>query len=215
MSNQKLRETFDVILGGGRSTAAPPPAAPPAGSNGEAPAAERQAPRFEGSDPGATAYPGREIPALEVDRYIALAEGGFFYPNIISDYVMRDLSLGEQSVFHRLLRLSQGLDTVSDKVRIPDVADACGLTPEFTARAMRSLQEKGLLQVVRHHRLNRSVRYKLDVLKQWQGKLVLCAVCHGPIRPDEAHSLVPVARSSRGRQEVPIHQRCLQGEHAD
>jgi hypothetical protein len=203
MSSDKLRETFDVILGGERAA---PSARPPAAGAVAAPVRA-----FAGSEADDPPTSGREIPSLEADRYIALAEGGFFYPNIISDYVMRDLSLGEQSVFHRLLRLSQGLDTVSDKVRIPDVAEACGLTPEFTARAMRSLQEKGLLHVVRHHRLSRSVRYKLDVLKQWQGKLVLCAVCHGPIRPEEEHRLVEVARSSRGCQEVPIHERCLDG----
>jgi hypothetical protein len=197
MANRKLRETFDVILGGDRVTAQPAPAArsraEPAGAAGEAPRPP-------------------SIPAADLDRYVALAEGGFFYPNFVSDFLLRDLSLGEQSVFNRLLRLTQGVDGPPGKLRIADVADACGITPEFAARTVDSLQEKRLMRVVRLNPFTRAVRYRLDVLKQWQGKLVLCAVCHGPIRRDEEKTLVPVSRSSHGIQEIPVHRRCLHGD---
>ena len=206
MANQKLRETFDVILGqeaGSESDLE---------SRIESTGDERDCPvRETGAEPG----PTREIPTLpshEVDRFVSLAEGGFFYPNFISDYLMPDLSLGEQSVFNRLLRLSQGMNRLSGKLKVNDVAEACGITPAFAARTLESLQEKGLMRVVRNNRFTRSIQYRLDVLKQWQGKLVLCAVCHGPIGPEDARTLVPVARSVNGIQEVPVHVDCLKGE---
>lgn len=196
MANQKLRETFDVILG--------------QESGSESRAGDRKIP-VDDSGAGAT----REVPVLpshEVDRFVSLAEGGFFYPNFISDYLMQDLSLGEQSVFNRLLRLTQGMNRLSGKLRVKDVADACGITPELAARTLESLQEKGLMKVVRNNPFTRSIRYRLDVLKQWQGKLLLCAVCHGPIGPEDARILVPVARSMNGIQEVPVHADCLKGD---
>ena len=196
MVNRKLRETFDVILGGKRTTADPPPDP------------SQDTARIAGTDEA----PPPTIPAAELDRYVVLAEGGFFYPNFISDYVMRDLSLGEQSVFNRLLRLTQGVDGPSGKLRLEEVAEACGVTPEFALRTVQSLQDKGLMRVFRLNPFTRCIRYRLDVLKQWQGKLVLCAVCHAPIRPGEDKAMTPVARSSRGVQEVPVHRRCLQGE---
>ncbi|MBN2490105.1 MAG: hypothetical protein JXQ29_04570 [Planctomycetes bacterium] len=205
MANRKLRETFEVILGAQRVTGQPAAAAAPAV------AAQPDAATRPAAEPSAAPRPP-VIPSAELDRYVALAEGGFFFPNFISDFLLRDLSLGEQSVFNRLLRLTQGLDGPAGNLRIRDVADACGITPEFAARAVESLQEKKLLNAVRLHPFSRSIRYRLDVLKQWQGKLVLCAVCHGPIRPGEEKALVAVARSAQGTQEVPVHRRCLRGE---
>ena len=119
-----------------------------------------------------------------MERFVALAEGGFFFPNFISDYVLRDLSLGEQSVLNRLLRLTQGINVPSGKLRIKDVAGGrAESAPSLQFAPWRASREKGLLRILRHNPFTRTVRYRLDVLKQWQGKLVLCAVCHGPIPP--------------------------------
>jgi len=195
--NQKLRDTFDVILGGERTT------------QDLKPASVKTATSPQESDSGLRAT---SIPSGEVDRFVSLAEGGFFYPNFVSDYMMKDLSLGEQSVFNRLLRLTQGLDRLSGKLKIKDVADACGITPDFAARSIQSLQEKGLMRVIRHNPFSRSIRYRLDVLKQWQGKLLLCAICHGTIGPEDERVRIPVARSGQSIQEVLAHAGCLQGE---
>jgi hypothetical protein len=203
--NHKLRETFDVILGGERVDEAPPLPAP------EDAGAPRTSPGAPGPQSRTTQ---RTIRSQEVNRYVTLAEGGFFYPNFISDYLMRELSLGEQSVLNRLLRLTQGVEDPADRLRIHDVAAACGITPELAASTLESLQEKGLMRVMRQNPFTRSIRYRLDVLKQWQGKLVLCAVCHGSILPGQEASLVPIARSARGIQEVPVHDRCLDGDPA-
>jgi len=203
--NHKLRETFDVILGGERIDEAPAPLTPE----------KARSPLNPDGPEGSPAEPARRtIRSDEVHRYVTLAEGGFFYPNFISDYLMRDLSLGEQSVLNRLLRLTQGVDGPAGRLRIHDVAAACGITPELAASTVESLQEKGLMRVVRQNPFTRSIRYRLDVLKQWQGRLVLCAVCHGSILPDQEASLVPIARSARGIQEVPVHDRCLDGDPA-
>ncbi len=210
MANQKLRETFDVILGQESDSG------PGIESRNETRNETTSEDRVHSvQDSGTGAGSTREIPTLpshEVDRFVSLAEGGFFYPNFISDYLMQDLSLGEQSVFNRLLRLSQGMNRLSGKLKVKDVAEACGISPAFAARTLESLQEKGLMRVVRNNRFTRSIRYRLDVLKQWQGKLVLCAVCHGPISPEDARTLLPVARSVNGIQEVPVHVDCLTGD---
>ena len=207
MANHKLRETFDVILGGERTTESTPPG--PATTKTSPGGTRSSVPGTPSTISSATSS---AIPSAEVERFVALAEGGFFFPNFISDYVLRDLSLGEQSVLNRLLRLTQGINVPSGKLRIKDVAEACGISPEFAIRTVESLEEKGLLRILRHNPFTRTVRYRLDVLKQWQGKLVLCAVCHGPIRPQDEMTLVPVARSLRGIQEVPVHNACLEGD---
>ena len=97
-------------------------------------------------------------------------------------------------------------------MRLEDVADACGITPEFAARAIESLQEKGVLRMLKRNPFSKSTSFRLDVTTRWRGKVVLCAVCHGPIRDDDGYVAIPVARSRAGQQHVPAHRDCLHGE---
>lgn len=234
-NNQKLRETFDVIFGGEDGSSAAKPAR--SGSAKDRPAARRSAPdeaprlsggperserkrqrrttattesetaAFEDGEGPRSPRPG--LPADDVNRFVAQAEGGFFYPNFISDYLMRDLSLGEQAVFNRLLRLSQGIDEPTGKMKVRDVAEACGVTVEFAAKTIKSLQEKGIIRVLKRNPFTRSVPFQLDVMKRWGGQLVLCAVCHGPIRAGHHYVSVEIAKTERGVQEVLAHGRCV------
>lgn len=206
MSNEKLRETFNTIFG--------------AEMGGSEPAETARMPAAEAApdvttDAGDDTRPPRRARAhalSDIRRYVAEPEGGFFYPNFLSDYLMRELSLGEQAVFNRLLRMTQTFDEGVGRMRLDDVADACGITPEFAARAIESLQEKGVLRMLKRNPFSKSTSFRLDVTTRWRGKIVLCAVCHAPIRDDDGYVAIPVARSRSGQQHVPAHRECLHGE---
>lgn len=157
----KLRETFDMILGGGEG---PPP-------------------------------------DTATD-----AAGGFFCPNFVSDYVVRELSLAEQSVFFRLLRLVQG-GADPAPVTVEAVAAACGLTPALALRALESLAGRGLLRLLKAP-LRKGYRVRLRLSGAALG---LCAVCHAPLDGEETLTLA-VARSARGVQTLRLHRRCLAGD---
>jgi len=190
MSN-KLEETFRIILGdqSPRAPAEPPPPV-------EARPPEEQEVEIE-----------REEGAAPPE-----ARGGYFYPSYLSDYLMRNLSLGEQSIFHRFYRLARGFGRDSQRVTLKGLGEACGVSPTFAASIVASLEKKGLVRVVRRNPLTRSAVYRLQLPVEIRERLLLCAVCHGLIEEGQAWQSYPFARAKDGTcSRVPCHNDCARG----
>ncbi|MBI1851275.1 MAG: hypothetical protein HYR85_13120 [Planctomycetes bacterium] len=153
------------------------------------------------------------IEHLGKERIVRHAKGAYLVPNYVSDYLLKNLSLGEQAVFNRLFRLSAGFYKKTEPITIRALGEACGLSPKFTATIVRSLAGKRLMKVILVNPLTKKVRLKLVLPAEVEKKIVLCGVCHELILEDEPWKNYPIARPVRGRaQAVVAHERCVEGE---
>jgi hypothetical protein len=153
------------------------------------------------------------IEHLGKERIVRHANGAYLVPNYVSDYLLKNLSLGEQAVFNRLFRLSAGFYKKTEPITIRALGDACGLSPKFTATIVRSLAAKRLVKVILVNPITKKVRLKLVLPSEVEKKVVLCGVCHELILDDETWKTYPVARPVRGRaQAIIAHERCVEGE---
>src|SRR5262249_34109168 len=134
-------------------------------------------------------------------------------PNYVSDYLLKNLSLGEQVLFTRLYRLCGGLQKKSDGLTVLELAEGVGLNPKFAATIIKSLVDKRLLKVIWSNPILKKVRFKLMLPKEIDRKIVLCAVCHDLIHSEEDWLYYPIARSVKGRvHAVVAHRACVEGE---
>ena len=85
-----------------------------------------------------------------VEEWVRVApECVVVFPTYVSDLVLRNLSLAEQAVLLRMLRLSGGIGRATDRTRPREIAKACGLRPSLAGAVIRSLAEKGLVAQTR------------------------------------------------------------------
>ena len=150
---------------------------------------------------------------LGQEHQIRHASGAYLVPNYVSDYLLKNLSLGEQAVFNRLFRLSAGFYKKTEPITIRALGDACGLSPKFTATIVKSLATKRLVKVILVNPITKKVRLKLVLPGEVDKKIVLCGVCHELILEDEKWRTYPISRPIRGRaQAIVAHTRCVEGE---
>jgi len=156
---------------------------------------------------------------LEADlgrRVVTTSKGSYLVPNYVSDYLLKNLSLAEQSVFNRLYRVSAGFWRKSDPLTIGDLAESCGLNAKFTATVIKSLVSKKLVKVIWGNPLSRKVRFKLILPREVEKRIVLCGVCHDLIHEEEEWEYYPIARTLDDRvQTIVAHLRCVPGEPFD
>jgi len=137
----------------------------------------------------------------------------YLCPNYVSDYLLKNLSLGEQVVFVRLYRLAGGLQKKTEGLTVGELAESVGLNPKFTATIIKSLVDKGLVKVIWTNPFLKKVRFKLTLQKEIEKKIVLCAVCHDLIHAEEDWLYYPIAKSAKGRvHAVVAHRGCVDGE---
>jgi hypothetical protein len=150
---------------------------------------------------------------VEVESYVKCAKGGYLVPNYVSDYLMKNLSLGEQSVFHRLYRLSRGFNRRTEPITVRHLAESCGLNAKLTANIIKSLASKRLLRIIYSNPFTKKVKFKLVLPKEVEQRIILCGVCHNLILEDESWAYFPITRPDRGRsQAVVAHLECVDGE---
>jgi hypothetical protein len=196
----KFTETFEAMLG------APAPGG-----------ASEVEPGGDGAFPDA-APPGPDEPTLSdaVDEWIRTqAQGVIAMPTYISDLVMKNLSLTEQSVFHRLFRLAGGLIRPTPRIRPSHIGQACGLRPRLVAAAVRGLVEKGLVTISRRNPLTGSARFSIGLPATVSKTGRICCVCHGLIdETDRSRPWLPVPLSIQtdgAYQYVAAHSACIEG----
>jgi len=152
---------------------------------------------------------GRE----EVEAWVRAAKGAYLVPNYVSDYLMKNLSLGEQSVFNRLYRLSRGFNRRTEAITVRHLAESCGLNPKLTANIIKSLASKRLLRIIYSNPFTKKVKFKLVLPKEVEQRLILCGVCHHLILEDERWGYFPITKPVRGKaQAVVAHLECVDGE---
>ncbi len=148
-----------------------------------------------------------------IERAVRYATGTHLVPNYVSDYLLKNLSLGEQAVFSRLFRLSAGFYKKTEPITIRSLGEACGLSPKFTATIVKSLATKRLVRVILVNPLTKKVRLKLVLPSEVEKKIVLCGVCHDLILEDEPWRTYPISRPVKNRaQAIVAHARCVEGE---
>lgn len=73
---------------------------------------------------------------------------GYKTPNIIDDEILPDLPIVEQIVFRRLYRLSFGFNRqITDPVGITKLAKKCNLSDPAVKKALKSLEQRGLIVI--------------------------------------------------------------------
>lgn len=150
---------------------------------------------------------------VENEKIVKYASGMYLCPNYVSDYLLKNLSLGEQVVFVRLYRLAGGLQKKTEGMTVSELAESVGLNPKFTATIIKSLVDKGLVKVIWTNPFLKKVRFKLTLQKEIEKKIVLCAVCHDLIHAEENWLYYPIARSAKGRvHAVVAHRNCVEGD---
>jgi hypothetical protein len=193
--SSKHEEMFDAMLG-------PPPA---------------RGPEIELED-DEEYVPGDGEPVLRdaVEAWAQVAPRGVVaMPTYVSDLVVKNLSLAEQSVFHRLFRLSGGFHRSTARVRPADIGKACGLRATLVTAAIRSLAEKGLVVARRRNPLTGSARYVITLPDLIEKTLRVCGVCHRLIEDEEGEAgwlPVPISLKPDGSyQFVDAHAECMEG----
>lgn len=153
-----------------------------------------------------------EAAEAEVERYVKLAKGSYLVPNYVSDYLMKNLSLGEQSVFHRLYRLSRGFHRKTEPITVRNLAESCGLNPKLTANIIKALASKRLLKIIYSNPFTKKVKFKLVLPREVEQKMVICGVCHNLIMEDETWQYFPITKPENGRsQAITAHESCVEG----
>jgi hypothetical protein len=165
-------------------------------------------PSFEGaSESDFTASP------VDVDTFVKCAKGAYLVPNYVSDYLMKNLSLGEQSVFNRLYRLSRGFNRRTEPITVRHLAESCGLNAKLTANIIKSLASKRLLRIIYSNPFTKKVKFKLVLPKEVEQRIILCGVCHNLILEDEEWTYFPITKPEKGRsQAVVAHLECVDGK---
>ena len=190
---RKYEETFEAILG---------PPRPPAPDLEDT---------IEKTPPPSDGEPTLREAVEEWTR--SSTSGVFLLPTYISDLVLRNLSLAEQSVLVRLIRLGGGLGRPTPRTRQVEIARACGLRPALVGAVIRSLAEKGLVARSRRNPLTRSARYRVELPPTLEKTLRVCSVCHELI-DEEEESWLPAPLSLRpdgSYQYVSAHAGCIEG----
>lgn len=150
---------------------------------------------------------------VQVERYIKLAKGAYLVPNYVSDYLMKNLSLGEQSVFNRLYRLSRGFHKKTEPITVRNLADSCGLNPKLTANIIKALASKRILKIIYSNPFTKKVKFKLVLPREVEQKMIVCGVCHNLIMDDEEWKYFPITVPVSGRaQAISAHVECVEGE---
>jgi len=148
-----------------------------------------------------------------VERFVKLAKGAYLVPNYVSDYLMKNLSLGEQSVFHRLYRLSRGFHKKTEPITVRSLAESCGLSPKLTANIIKALASKRILKIIYSNPFTKKVKFKLVLPREVEQKMVVCGICHNLILDDEEWKYYPITVPVNGRsQAVAGHVECVEGE---
>jgi hypothetical protein len=180
-----------------------------AGAAAGRPAADRETgPARVPEGPGAFV-----VEHLGEEHLVRYAKGAYLVPNYVSDYLLKNLSLGEQAVFNRLFRLSAGFYKKTEPITIRALGEACGLSPKFTATIVKSLATKRLVKVILANPLTKKVRLKLVLPSEVDKKIVLCGVCHELILEEDEWRAYPIARPVKDRaQAIVAHTRCVEGE---
>ncbi len=152
------------------------------------------------------------VSEADVERYVKLAKGSYLVPNYVSDYLMKNLSLGEQSVFHRLYRLSRGFHRKTEPITVRNLAESCGLNPKLTANIIKALASKRLLKIIYSNPFTKKVKFKLVLPREVEQKMVICGVCHNLIMEDETWQYYPITKPENGRsQAITAHESCVEG----
>ncbi len=167
----------------------------------------------DATDPNAPGSLASSIASeTQVERYVKLAKGAYLVPNYVSDYLMKNLSLGEQSVFHRLYRLSRGFHRKTEPITVRNLAESCGLNPKLTANIIKALASKRLLKIIYSNPFTKKVKFKLVLPREVEQKMVICGVCHNLIMEDETWQYFPITKPENGRsQAVTAHTDCVEG----
>ncbi len=161
------------------------------------------------TDPSEQAFMASEV---EVERFVKLAKGAYLVPNYVSDYLMKNLSLGEQSVFQRLYRLSRGFHRKTEPITVRALADACGLNPKLTANIIKALASKRILKIIYSNPFTKKVKFKLVLPREVEQKMVVCGICHNLILDDEEWKYFPITVPVNGRaQAIAAHEDCVEG----
>lgn len=75
---------------------------------------------------------------------------GYFLPNWIDDELMPSLEIIEQIILRRIIRLSLGFNrSITDPVSISKLAQKCNVSETPLKKAIKSLENKGILRVHR------------------------------------------------------------------
>lgn len=75
---------------------------------------------------------------------------GYFMPNWIPDQILPTLSVSEQSVYLRLIRLTLGFNRlISDSVGVTRLAEKTNLTAKTIKTSMKALADRGLIRIHR------------------------------------------------------------------
>ena len=148
----------------------------------------------------------------DVEHFVKLAKGAFLVPNYVSDYLMKNLSLGEQSVFIRLYRLSRGFHRKTEPITVRNLAESCGLNPKLTANIIKALASKRLLKIIYSNPFTKKVKFKLVLPREVEQKMVVCGVCHNLITEEEEWKYYPITVPVSGKsQAIAAHVDCVEG----
>jgi hypothetical protein len=213
----RFEETFETILGSVKSKIreVEKPDGDLAVPTADIPRREGEKTMVESPDTESGESTGREWVARshgEVESYVKCAKGAYLVPNYISDYLMKNLSLGEQSVFSRLYRLSRGFNRRTEAITVRHLAESCGLNAKLTANIIKSLASKRLLRIIYSNPFTKKVKFKLVLPREVEQRIVLCGVCHTLILEDEEWTYYPITKPQKGRaQAIVAHKHCVDG----